>query len=208
MRQVSASGITHSFLICGKKTQIIGEDSQVIWDANCSSRDGYVLDNGNILFSSGRVAQEMTRDHQVVWSYTLSKDNKELGTAQRLANGHTLIVERGPTPQLLEITKEGKVAVTVPLKPDTTNAHMQTRMARKLPDGNYIVPHLLGFAIKIYKPDGTVIRTIKTDLEELGGRQAKNWPFTAIVLPNGNILANLTNGDKTVEFDKEGKALG
>ena len=204
---MSASGITHSFLICGKKTQLIGEDSQVIWDANCSSRDGYVLDNGNILFSSGRVAQEMTRDHQVVWSYTLSKDNKELGTAQRLANGHTLIVERGPTPQLLEITKEGKVAVTVPLKPDTTNAHMQTRMARKLPDGNYIVPHLLGFAIKIYKPDGTVIRTIKTDLEELGGRQAKNWPFTAIVLPNGNILANLTNGEKTVEFDQEGKAV-
>ena len=83
---------------------------------------------------------------------------------------------------------------------------MQTRMARQLPDGNYIAPHLLGFAIKIYKPDGTVIRTIKTDLPELGGRKERNWPFTSIVLPNGNILANLTNGNKIAEFDKQGKA--
>ncbi|MCH8860264.1 MAG: hypothetical protein IH843_03860, partial [Thaumarchaeota archaeon] len=33
--------------------------------------------------------------------------------------------------------------------------------------------------------------TIKTDLEELGGRKAENWPFTAIRLANGNTLVNL-----------------
>ena len=60
------------------------------------------------------------------------------------------------------------MAVAVPLKPETKNGHMQTRMARKLTNGNYIVPHLLAFAVKEYKPDGTVVRTIRTDLEELG----------------------------------------
>ena len=82
---------------------------------------------------------------------------------------------------------------------------MQTRMARKLPSGNYIVPHLLAFAVKEYKPDGTVVRTVKTDLPELGGRKQRNWPFTAIHLSGGNLLVNLTNGNKTVEFDPKGK---
>ena len=150
----------------------------------------------------------MTMDKTVVWQYKLAHGNKELGTAQRLPNGNTLVVERGPKPQLLEVDKDGKIVVTVPLKPDTNNAHMQTRMARKLPNGNYIAPHLLGFVIKEYKPDGTVVRAIKTDLEELGGRKAKNWPFTAILMPNGNILANLTNGEKIKVDTRDGRFVG
>jgi hypothetical protein len=31
---------------------------------------------------------------------------------------------------------------------------MQTRMARQLRSGNYLVPHLLAFAIKEYSTDG------------------------------------------------------
>ena len=84
---------------------------------------------------------------------------------------------------------------------------MQTRMARKLANGNYLVPHLLAFKVKEYLPDGAVVKVFKTDLEELGGREAKNWPFTAIRLENGNTLVNLTNGNKTVEFDRDGKVV-
>jgi hypothetical protein len=131
--------------------------------------------------------------------------NKELGTVNRLPNGNTLVVERGPIPRLLEINKAGKIEVNLPLIPETKNDHMQTRMARKLPNGNYIVPHLLAFKVKEYSPKGTVVREIKTDLEELGGKKARNWPFTAILLPNKNLLVNLTNGNKTVEFNPKGK---
>ncbi|MDP6680064.1 MAG: hypothetical protein QGG72_14375, partial [Verrucomicrobiota bacterium] len=52
--------------------------------------------------------------------------------------------------------------------------------------------------------DGTVVRTIKTDLPALGGRKPENWPFTAIRLANGNTLVNLTHGNKTVGFDPSG----
>ena len=204
IRQVSSEGIRHSILICGRLTQLINEKSEVVWQVNEHSRDGSVLPNGNILFSANNVAKEMTRDMKVVWRYALAKPNKELGTASRLANGNTLVVERGPKPRLLEITKDGNVAVEVPLKPETDNGHMQTRMARKLPNGNYIVPHLLAFKVKEYKPDGTVVNEIKTDLTELGGRAAENWPFTAIRLANGNTVVNLTHGNKTVEFDAQG----
>lgn len=204
-KQVSESGIRHSFLICGNPTALVNEKNEIVWQTKGYGRDGFVLKSGNILVSVGNVAKEITREGKVVWSYKLSKVNKELGSSVRLENGNTLIVERGVKPQLLEVRKDGSVAVTVPLKPDTQNGHMQTRMARKLPNGNYIVPHLLAFAVKEYKPDGTVVRTIRTDLEELGGRKARNWPFTAIQLKGGNLLVNLTNGNKTVEFDSSGK---
>ena len=203
-KQVSESGIRHSFLICGNPTALVNEKNEIVWQTKGYGRDGFVLKSGNVLVSIGNEAKEITREGEVVWSYKLSKGNKELGSSVRLDNGNTLIVERGVKPQLLEVRKDGSVAVTVPLKPDTTNGHMQTRMARKLPNGNYIVPHLLAFAVKEYKPDGTVVRTIRTDLEELGGREARNWPFTAIQLKGGNLLVNLTNGNKTVEFDPSG----
>jgi len=204
-KQVSESGIRHSFLICGNPTALVNEKNEIVWQTKGYGRDGFVLKSGNVLVSIGNEAKEITREGEVVWSYKLSKGNKELGSSVRLDNGNTLIVERGVKPQLLEVRKDGSVAVTVPLKPDTQNGHMQTRMARKLPNGNYIVPHLLAFAVKEYKPDGTVVRTIRTDLEELGGRKARNWPFTAIQLKGGNLLVNLTNGNKTVEFDPSGK---
>jgi len=204
-KQVSESGIRHSFLLCGNPTALVNEKNEIVWQTKGYGRDGFVLKSGNVLVSIGNEAKEITREGKVVWSYKLSKGNKELGSSVRLDNGNTLIVERGVKPQLLEVRKDGSVAVTVPLKPDTQNGHMQTRMARKLPNGNYIVPHLLAFAVKEYKPDGTVVRTIKTDLEELGGRKARNWPFTAIQLKGGNLLVNLTNGNKTVEFDPSGK---
>jgi len=204
-KQVSQSGIKHSFLICGNRTVLLNENSEIIWQTEGYGRDGFVLPNGHILVSVGNVAKEITREGEIVWSYKLSKGNKELGSCVRLQNGNTLVVERGVRPQLLEVSKTGSIAITVPLKPETTNAHMQTRMARKLANGNYIVPHLLAFAVKEYKPDGTVVRTIKTDLPELGGRKERNWPFTAIQVNGGNLLVNLTNGNKTVEFDSVGK---
>ena len=41
----------------------------------------------------------------------------------------------------------------------------------------------------------------------MGGREAENWPFTAIRLDNGNTLVTLTHGNKVVEFDANGKVV-
>ncbi len=206
-KQVSASGIRHSMLITGPKTVLVGEGGEVLWQVGENSRDGSVLPDGNLLIAHARHAREYTRDGEVVWEYTISEENGELERATRLAGGVTMVVELGKKPQVLEVDRDGKVLVAVPLQPETDNQHMQTRMARKLPNGNYLVPHLLAFAVKEYTPDGEVVRTIRTDLEELGGRAAENWPFTAIPLEGGNVLVNLTHGNKTVEFDPEGKVV-
>ena len=206
-RQVSQQGIRHSFLITGSMTAIIGERNEIIWQVKRRSRDGFVLPNGNVLVSHGNEAKEYTRAGKVVFHYRLSKANRELGTAVRLADGKTLLVERGRKPRLVEVDAKGKILVEIPLQPGTGNAHMQTRMARKLPNGNYLVPHLLAFAVKEYDWHGKVVRVIRTDLKQLGGRKAQNWPFTAIRLKNGNTLVNLTHGNKTVEFDRQGKVV-
>ena len=207
VRQVSSTGIRHSILLCGNTTVLINEQNEVVWEVAKPSRDGYVLANGNILFSASNVATEMNRSGQTVWTYALDPVNKELGTAVRLENGHTLVVERGPKPRLLEVTRHGQIAAEIPLQPETDNDHMQTRMARKLPNGHYLVPHLLAFKVKEYDPAGKVVAEIRTDLPELGGREAENWPFTAIRMENGHTLVNLTHGNKTAIFDAAGKVV-
>ena len=203
----AADPITHSLFIAGPNfTGIMNEAGQVAWDAGeKGARDGFILPSGHALIAWSKEVRELTRDHQVVFRYQLSKDNNEIGTVQRLENGNTLITELGKRPRLLEVTPQGSVAVEVTLQPETDNAHMQTRMARKLPNGNYLVPHLLAFKVKEYRPDGTIASEIKTDLESLGGRAAENWPFTAIRLENGHTLTTLTHGNKVVEWNEKGE---
>jgi len=193
--------VRHSYLVLGGKTAIIGEDGQAQWEYHAGSRDGFVLPNGNVLIAFADRVEEVTREKQIVFSYKRSKENGELGTTQRLYNGNTLVTELGSRPRLLEVSPQGNIVLDVPLQPETENVHMQTRMARQLKNGNFLVPHLLAFALKEYSPEGRVVRVIKTDLDELGGRQAENWPFTAIRLDNGNTLVSLTHGNKVVEFN-------
>jgi Mal s 1 allergenic protein-like len=202
--------IRHSFFIAGPTfTGIIDEAGEEIWNADKpAARDGFVVPNGNVLIAWTEEVKELTRDKkEVVFHYQRSPENREIGTVERLADGRTLITELGPKPRLLEVAADGKIALEFPLLPETDNAHMQTRMARKLPGGNYLVPHLLAFKVKEYTPRGEVVKQFSTDLDELGGRKEENWPFTAIRLENGHTLVNLTHGNKTVELDAEGHVV-
>lgn len=205
----AAEPVRHSFFIAGPTfTGVIDEQGQESWNAGRpAARDGFVLPNGNFLIAWTNEAVELTREWEIVFRYAKSADNREIGTVQRLASGHTLITELGKRPRLLEVAPTGEVVVDVPLIPETDNAHMQTRMARKLASGNYLVPHLLAFKLKEYTPSGKVVKEYSTDLESLGGRAAENWPFTAIRLANGHTLVNLTHGNKTVELDAAGQVV-
>ncbi len=206
---VRAQEVRHSFFVAGPDfTGIVGEDGEKQWDlGRKGARDGWVLPNGNVLIAWNDVVREMTPAKEVVFEYRLDASNKELGTVQRLKDGRTLITELGTNPRLLEVEANGKIALEFPLQPETDNAHMQTRMARKLANGNYLVPHLLAFKVKEYTAEGNVVKEFPTDMEDLGGRAAKNWPFTAIRLAGGNTLVCLTNGNKVVEMDSEGKVV-
>ena len=203
--------IRHSYLVLGGKTAIIGEDGKAQWEFRGGSRDGFVLPNGNVLIAFADRVEEVVpageKLNQTVFTYQRSKENGEISTAQRLYNGNTLVTELGKRPRLLEVNPQGKIVLDVPLQPETDNVHMQTRMARQLRNGNFLVPHLLAFAVKEYSPEGKVVSVFKTDLDELGGRKAENWPFTAIRLDNGHTLVSLTHGNKVVEMNPRGEVV-
>jgi len=204
--QNTLSEIRHSFFIAGPQfTGIIGEANEIIWTSDKpGARDGYVLNNGNILICWADEIKEYDSNKEVIFNYHRENESMELGTAVRLRNGMTMITESGNNPRIIEVSKKGEIVKAVPLLPETDNVHMQTRMARKLKNGNYLVPHLLAFAVKEYNSKGEVVTILKTDLKSLGGTKAENWPFTAIRLKNGNTLVTLTHGNKVVELDAIG----
>lgn len=205
LQQVSDTGITHSFLATGGETYIVSGEGKVVWTYPRSTRDGWVLPSGHLLlavskgkdYPSGALV-EIDRDQKVLFEFKGSQS--EVDTCQLLENGNFLLTESGAKPRLLEVRRDGTVAVDVPLQCQTKNAHMETRMARKLPNGNYLVPHLLDKAVREYRPDGTIAWEGKTPEEP-----KESWPFTAIRLANGNTLVNCTHGAMTLELDPAGK---
>ena len=156
----SQNDIRHSFFIAGPQfTGIIGEKGEEIWNSGKpGARDGYVLPNGHILICWADEVIEYSRKKNIVFQYKRASPDMELGTAVRLKNGNTLITESGKKPRLIEVDKKAAIKISVPLEPETENTHMQTRMARKLESGNYLVPHLLAFAVKEYSPKGNIIK--------------------------------------------------
>ncbi|MBI1375573.1 MAG: hypothetical protein GC159_22910 [Phycisphaera sp.] len=204
--------ITHGFLATGGETYILDTHGKEVWRYNGATRDGWVLDSGNVLlavnpgkgFPGGGIV-EVTREGEVLWSWKGLQ--KETQAVEPLANGHVLAVEGGNSPRLVELERDGsgaKVALEFPLQCQTDNTHMETRMARKLPNGNYLVPHLLDFAVKEYDPKGNVVKVLRTDLN---GREVHDWPFTAIRLDNGNTLIGCTHGNKVIELDPDGRLV-
>ncbi len=197
-----AGQITHAFLALGAETYIRSDDGQIVWRYPHSTRDGWVLPNGNILLAvskgdeyPGGAALELARDGKKVFEF--KGGQSEVNTVQALANGNIMLTEAGEKPRILEVDRDGKVVVEVPLSCQTTNHHMESRMARKLADGNYLVPQLFDKVVREYTPQGKIVWEVRTP----------NWPFTAIRLPNGNTLIDCTYGQMVIEVDPAGKTV-
>lgn len=205
--------VTHSFLGLGKaaRTVIVGEDGKVEWKVDLPASDGWVLANGNVLlavypckeYPKGGVAEIDRKTKKALFAY--QGQQREISTVQLLPDGNYLVAELGPQPLARTINRKGEVLHDMPLQCQKKNAHMQTRMLRRLANGNYIAPHLLDFAVKEYDPKtGKVLKTFPTDDR---GRDKRDWPFTAIRLANGNTLIGCTNGNRVIEVDGKGKIV-
>ena len=194
--------ITHGFLVTGSDTRIVSHEGNVTWSYPASTRDGWVLDDGHILLTLTKSASypgggviELTREGKIVFEYRGQQE--EVNTAQRLSGDRYLLTEAGPQPRIMEVDRSGKVRVSVPISCQKTNFHMQSRMTRKLANGNYLVPQLLDKVVREYDGKGQILWEVKTP----------HWPFTAIRLPNGNTLINCTYGNQSIEVDKAGKTI-
>jgi len=174
-QQKSEYGIRHSVVISGPKTFEFDEQDQITWQYDDKSKDISKLANGNYLITYPNRVIEVNSVKKVIWTYTQTV-NTEIMSAQRLPDGKTLVTELGDHPRLVEVDSAGKVTAEIPVQPETDNVHMQSRMGRKLANGNYLVPHRIMPFTKEYDKHGKVVRTFRVDLPELGGPEAKMAP--------------------------------
>ena len=199
---IAAEPIKHGFLATGGETFIVDEAGKTTWKYPASSRDGWVLDNGNVLLAlskskayPGGAVVEVDRDGKTLFEFKGTQS--EVNTVQPLGEGKVLLTEAGDKPRILEVNREGKVLAEIPLEAQTKDHHLQTRMTRKLANGNYLVPQLLDKVVREYDPKGKIVWEVRTP----------HWPFTAIRLPDGHTLIGCTLGNLVIEVDKDGKEV-
>ena len=134
----------------------------------------------------------------------------EVHAFQRLENGLTMIAETGNR-RIIEVDREGSIVREVPLTVDKPNAHRDTRMARKLPDGHYLVCHEGDGTVREYDQAGKVVWSYALDLDgrpRTPGHEGHGTDvFGAIRLPSGNTLIATGSGNRVIEVTPEGKVV-
>ena len=189
---------------------IVAADGSLEWEIKVGAiHDEQSLPNGNILLQQGWTkVQEMTPDKQVVWEYDAAKANGgkpvEVHSFQRLDNGLTMIAESGPA-RIVEVDKDGTVKHEIMLKVDQHNTHSDTRLVRKLANGNYLVAHESDGFVREYDGAGAIVWEYEVPLfgkapkDGHGPEAWGNKVFSAIRLANGNTLIGTGNGHSVLE---------
>ena len=184
-----------------KRLAIVARDGSLEWELKIGAiHDAQLLPNGNILTQLGwqRVV-EVARDQSIVWEYDSSKLNGNAGkpvevhAIQRLDSGLTMIAESGPG-RIIEVDREGKIHREVKLKVNHPNAHSDTRLVRKIANGNYLVAQESDGLVREYDATGKIVWEYEVPLfgkERKGGHGPEafgNSVFSAIRLASGNTL--------------------
>ena len=194
-----------SFLMLGGLTQIVDASGKATWKYPAATRDGTILPSGNLLLTltknkayPGGAVVEVTRDQKIVWEYKGTQS--EVNTGVLLDNGNILLTEAGNNPRLLEVARDGSIKVEIPLGCQVTNHHMQSRMARKLPNGHYLVPQ--DKTVREYDAAGKVVWERKSPESTLDNRT-----FCCLRNAAGHTLISLTVGSHIIEVDEAGKIV-
>jgi HEAT repeat protein len=170
----------------------LGPDLKERWkmDGLANPQDVQPLPSNRFLVTEYQGQRVTERDPKGNVKWTKSVVNNFPTQAQRLANGNTFIVCRN---QLMEVDRSGKDVYPVINRP---NSDILT--AQKMRNGEIVMISSLG----------TVIRL------DTAGKELKNyrlpqqtWTVGNEILPNGNALVVLTQMNKVVEFDPEGKQV-
>ncbi len=214
----------HRVLAVGNdKLMIVKSDGGVEWEMpwKGGTHDLHVLGNGN--FMAVRNAHEIVeidaKTKADVWTYNAAESNGNSGkpvevhAIQPLANGNVMIAEAGPA-RIIEIDRTGKLLKSTPLVLDAPNPHRDTRLARKLENGNYLASHEGDGVIREYSgKDGKMVWEYPIPLfgkerkDGHGPEAFGNQAFSAIRLKNGNTLIGTGNGHSVLEVTPDKKIV-
>lgn len=176
----------------------------------------HLLPDDTFLTQSGwPLIVEVDLAKEVVWSYDASTRNREDGlpkieihSAERLSNGNTLIAESGAS-RIIEVSSDGEVLQSFPLKVSTSRVHSDTRLVHRLENGHTLVAQEGDQIVKEYDADGNVVWEFPVPLfgkeprkghgpDAFGGKC-----FSAIRARNGNTLITTGNGHSVLEVTPE-----
>lgn len=204
---------------------VVTADGKVLWQRKIGDiHDLHLLPNGNILFQdSMQHLLEVTpgangQPDKIVWEYDAGKMNGNEGkqvqvhSFQRLADGTTMIAESG-IGRIIELDHDGKIVRQFKLKLDHPSTHSDTRLARKLDNGHYLVCHEADGTVREYDGKGNV--TWEYEVPMFGHPPAPghgpeafgNHVFSTLRLPSGNTLIATGNGHGILEVTPEKKIV-
>jgi len=210
----SAAHAQHRVLLQGKdRLAVVESDGSVSWEMPWGGiHDLHLLPNGNVLTRQGSSAVvEIDRDQKsVVWKYDASQNPANAGKKievhafQPLPDGDVMIAESGSA-RIIEVNRDGEVVKAVPLVVDHPNPHSDTRLARKLDNGHYLVAHEADGVVREYDDSGQVVWEYEVPMfgqTSAGGHGPDafgNRLFSALRLENGNTLIGTGNGHSVLE---------
>ena len=208
----------HRVLMQGNgKLVIVDADGEVEWEMEWGGiHDLHVLDNGHFMVQRNmkEVVEIDPETKEVVWSYDSSKMNGnegrkiEVHAFQPLANGDVMIAESGRG-RIIEVNRAGEIQKEFKLELDNPHPHTDTRLARKLENGHYLVCHEADGKVREYDADGKVVWSFDVPMfgkEAQGGHGLGafgNKCFSAVRLSSGNTLIGAGNGHSILEVTPE-----
>lgn len=186
-----------------KRIAILDADGKIQWQHPINNiHDAHVLPNGNVLFQADWTKiVEADKEGKVVWQYdarTNGNENRavEVHAFQRLEDGTTMIAESGPG-RIIEVDRHGRITKQIKLMVSKPDAHRDTRNARKLPNGNYLVAHEGDAAVREYDATGNVVWEYPVG----------SAVYSSVRLGNGNTLIGTGNGHSVIEVSPEKKIV-
>jgi hypothetical protein len=199
---------------------IVDAVGKVLWDypTRAEVHELWMLANGNVLLPLGPATiAEVTPDKKISWKYECKPKpgytgRIEVHAFQPLDDGAVMIAESGNA-RIIEVSRDGAIAKEIALKVDHPNPHRDTRMARKLKDGHYLVCHVADGAVREYDPSGKVVWEYKLDL---GGRARSEGHgveghgvevYGAVRLANGDTLIAGGNNNRVLEVAPQGEIV-
>jgi hypothetical protein len=179
----------------------IKADGTLVWDApNGNGHDVQLLPNKNLLIINGKTVQEVDPDRKVVWQVGKPTVlNAE--SAQRLANGNTVIADNGRM-KVLEIDKDQKVVWEFDVPNNNKRKTATMRQVRRLENGNTLICASTEDKVIEVSPENKVVWSCEVP-----------FPYLATRLPNGNTLISSGDGYGSprgwfvMEVDKDNKTV-
>jgi hypothetical protein len=204
----------HRLVVQGNgRLAIVAKSGQIEWQMPWGGiHDLHVLPGGNLMVQQGanKIVEIDFATRRVVWTYDSATANGNAGRPvevhafQPLEGGRLMIAESGPA-RIIEVDRAGTLRHAIKLKVDHPHPHTDTRLARKLHDGHYLVCHEGDGAVREYDADGRVTWEYQVPLfgqtprPGHGPEAFGNKCFAAVRLPSGNTLIATGNGHGVLE---------